>query len=73
MNMQPLSSSASTKARANRMRARDATFAFRLKDCIFATSPSRISILELSRQYEVYTVERWNTMVEWQAETGPID
>src|SRR6476660_1802695 len=71
MTTQPLSSSARTKPRTTSARPCDATFAFGLKDRIFATSPSRNSILELSGHHEVYTLQRANTTVEWQARTRP--
>jgi hypothetical protein len=59
---QPLSSSAKINPRTTATCPRDATFAFRLKDRIFATSPSRNSILELSGHHEVYTLQRSSTI-----------
>jgi len=68
---QPQSSSAKINPRTTATCLRDAIFAFRLKDRIFATSPSRNSILELSGHHELYTLQRANTTVEWQARTRP--
>jgi hypothetical protein len=67
----PVSSSAKINPRTIAACPRDATFAFCLKDRIFATSPSRNSILELPGHHEVYTLQRSNTTVKRQAETCP--
>ena len=69
VNTQPLSNSAQINPRVTTPRPRDAIFAFCLKDRIFATSPSRNSILEPSGHHEVYTLQRSNTTVKRQSET----
>jgi hypothetical protein len=68
---QPQSSNANINPRITTTCLRDAIFAFRLKDRIFRTSPSRNSILELSGYHEVYTLQRSNTTVKRQSETRP--
>jgi hypothetical protein len=67
---QPQSSSAKINPRTTATCLRDAIFAFRLKDRIFATSPSRNSNLDLSGHHEVYTLKRSNTTVKRQSKTG---